>query len=127
MTKTSYILILVVVALVPASVRLSAHHTWPVNSARLVTVRGTVTEIAWLNPHPMFTLEVLADDGRVEKWQVGGPAINRMRSNGWTETTIKPGDVITGIGYQYSDGQKIVRLEKVLLPDGREIAVYGRL
>ena len=42
---------------------------------------------------------------------VGGPAIIRMTANGWTKTTVKPGDVITGIGYQFADGQKIVRLE----------------
>jgi hypothetical protein len=113
-------------ALVSAAVPLSAHHSWPVNTSRLVTVTGTVMEFAWENPHPMITLEVRTDDGKVEKWSVGGPAINRMSANGWTKTTVKPGDVITGIGYQYSNGQKIVRLERVVLADGREFRVYGR-
>jgi hypothetical protein len=49
-----------------------------------------------------------------------------MEGNGWTKTTVKPGDVITGIGYQFNDGQKIIRLERVLLADGKEIKVYGR-
>jgi hypothetical protein len=30
------------------------------------------------------------------------------------KTTVKPGDVITGTGYQFSDGQKIIRLERVV-------------
>jgi hypothetical protein len=34
--------------------------------------------------------------------------------------------VITGIGYQYSDGQKMIRLERVILPNGKELLVYGR-
>jgi hypothetical protein len=93
---------------------------------KLVTVKGTVTEILWENPHPMFTLEVRANDGAIEKWSVGGPALNRMEANGWTKTTLKPGDVITGTGYQFSDGQKIVRLERVVLPDGKEFRVYAR-
>jgi hypothetical protein len=59
----------------------------------------------------MMTLEVQTNDGRAEKWMVGGPAIIRMEPNGWTKTTVNPGDVITGIGYQFADGQKIVRLE----------------
>ena len=105
---------------------LSAHHSWPVNNSRLVTVKGTVMELAWENPHPMITLEVRTDDGNVERWLVGGPAINRMEANGWTKTTVKPGDVITGIGYQFADGQKVVRLERVVLADGRELRVYGR-
>jgi hypothetical protein len=39
---------------------------------------------------------------------------------------VKPGDVITGIGYQFADGQKIVKLERVILPDGKELRVYAR-
>jgi len=34
--------------------------------------------------------------------------------------------VITGIGYQYLDGQKIIKLERVILPSGKELLVYGR-
>jgi hypothetical protein len=117
--------VFVILALVASAVPLSAHHSWPVSTS-LVTVKGTVIEFAWENPHPMITLEVRTDDGQLEKWLVGGPAINRMTANGWTKTTVKPGDVITGIGYQFSNGQKIVRLERVVLADGRELRVYGR-
>ncbi|HLK49240.1 MAG TPA: DUF6152 family protein [Bryobacteraceae bacterium] len=117
---------LVMLALVSAAVPVSAHHSWPVNMDRLVTVKGTVTEFDWANPHPMITLEVQSNDGRSEKWKVGGPAINRMTANGWTKTTVKPGDVITGVGYQYANGEKIVRLEHVVLADGKEMRVYGR-
>ena len=115
----------VILALVSAAVPLSAHHSWPVNNSKLVTVKGTVMEFAWQNPHPMITLEVRTD-GTLEKWLVGGPAINRMEANGWTKTTVKLGDVITGIGYQFANGQKIIRLERVVLADGRELRVYGR-
>ena len=116
----------VVLLLIFSAVPLSAHHSWPVNTSRLVTVKGTVVAFAWENPHPMITLEVRADDGTAEKWMIGGPAINRMEANGWSKTTVKPGDVITGIGYQFSNGQKVVRLERVVLADGRELRVYGR-
>jgi phage shock protein PspC (stress-responsive transcriptional regulator) len=105
---------------------LSAHHAWPVSYAQLVTVKGMVTEFAWENPHPMITLDVRTDDGKMETWMVGGPAVTRMEANGWTKTTVKPGDVITGIGHQFSDGQKIIRLERVVLADGKELRVYGR-
>ncbi|MBZ5636681.1 MAG: hypothetical protein LAO55_26445 [Acidobacteriia bacterium] len=116
----------VVFALVSVVVPLSAHHSWPVSNDRLVTVKGKVIEFMWANPHPMMTLEVQTNDGRTEKWQMGGPALNRMEANGWTKTTVKTGDVITGVGYQFADGQKIVRLERVVLADGRELRLYGR-
>ena len=126
MANTLLVRAIVVLALVSAAVPLSAHHSWPVSYTQLVTVKGTVIEFMWANPHPMITLQVRTSDGRMEKWLVGGPAVNRMEANGWTRTTVKPGDVITGIGYQFSDGQKIVRLEKAILPDSKEIRLYGR-
>src|SRR5215471_3756353 len=115
-----------ILVLISFVVPLSAHHSWPVSYDKLVTVKGTVVQFTWANPHPMMTLEVQGNEGRAEKWLVGGPAINRMEANGWTKTTVKPGDVITGIGYQFADGQKIVRLERVVMPDGKELRLYGR-
>jgi hypothetical protein len=117
---------LLVLTLLSAAMPLSAHHQWPVSRERLVTVKGTVTEFVWSNPHPMITVEVQATGGQTEKWLIGGPAITRMEASGWTRTTVRKGDVITGIGYQFADGQKIVRLERVVLADGKEIRVYGR-
>ena len=117
---------LIILALVSAVMPLAAHHSWPITYDRLVTVKGTVTEFKWANPHPMMTLEVQANDGRTETWQIGGPAITRMEANGWTKATVKPGDVITGIGYQFADGQRIVRLERVVLADGKELRLYGK-
>ena len=116
----------ITLALIPGPLPLSAHHAWPVNQQRLITVKGTVVDFQWGNPHPMITLAVQTTNGNTEKWQVGGPALNRMEANGWTKTTVKPGDVITGIGYQYSDGQKIIKLERVILANGKELLVYGR-
>ena len=118
--------VVVALVMVLGPVSLSAHHSWPVNTSKLVTVKGTVTEFVWENPHPMMTLEVRTDDGKVEKWSVGGPAISRMEANGWTKETVKPGDVITGSGYQFSDGQKILRLERVVFANGKALNLYGR-
>jgi hypothetical protein len=124
--KAFYVPAIAVLVLVSTVTSLSAHHSWPVNNDHLVTVKGKVIEFMWANPHPMITIEVQGDDGRTEKWQIGGPAIVRMEANGWTKTTVKPGDMITGIGYQYANGEKVVRLERVMLADGKEMKVYAR-
>jgi hypothetical protein len=124
--KTGLITATVILALLSSVVPLKAHHSWPVSMNKLVTVKGTVKQIEWANPHPMFTIEVRADDGKTEKWEIGGPALNRMEANGWSRNTVKIGDVVTGTGYQFSDGQKIVRLERLVLSDGKEMRVYGR-
>ena len=124
--KTLWVPAFVILTLVSAVMPLAAHHSWPVSFDHLVTVKGTVVQFLWANPHPMMTLEVQTNDGQKERWTAGGPAINRMEANGWTKTSVKPGDVITGIGYQFADGQKVIRLERVVLPDGKELKLYGR-
>jgi hypothetical protein len=124
--KTLCVPALAALLLISAAIPLAAHHSWPITYDRLVTVKGTVVEFKWANPHPMMTLEVPAKDGKTEKWTVGGPAIIRMEANGWTKNTVKPGDVITGIGYQFADGEKVLRLERVILADGKELRLYAK-
>ena len=105
---------------------LLAHHSWPVDTSRAVTVSGTVTSYEWGNPHVMMGLDVKTDNGTIEKWNVGGPSTTRMEANGWDRGTLKPGDVITATGYRFSDGQRILRLDKVVMAGGKEMFLYGR-
>jgi hypothetical protein len=49
-----------------------------------------------------------------------------MAGNGWDRTTLKMGDAITAIGYRFSDGSNILRLQKVVMPNGKEMFLYGR-
>ena len=103
-----------------------AHHAWPIDRSKEVTVKGTVTAFNWSNPHVMIDLEVKTDAGKIEKWNIGGPSTERMTGNGWDRNTLKPGDVITGIGYRHSDGSNVVQLQKIVLASGREMLLYGR-
>lgn len=114
------------IAILIAAGTLSAHHRWPVNRSAEVSVKGTVAAFTWSNPHVMIALDVRTDDGRVERWQVGGPSTNRMARNGWDKDTLKAGDTITGFGYRFTDGSRILRLNKIVTSDGRELFLYGR-
>jgi uncharacterized protein DUF6152 len=112
------------IALLIAGSSISAHHSWPVSYSKQVTVNGAVTSYEWGNPHVMFGLDVRTNGG-VEKWNVGGPSTQRMANNGWDRNTLKPGDAITAVGYQFADGQKILRLEKIVMANGKEMFLYG--
>ena len=115
-----------VIGLVVAASPLRAHHAWPVDSSSEVTVKGTVTSYSWANPHVMIGLDVTTADGKVEKWEVGGPSVARMQGNGWDRTTLKAGDVITGTRHRFTDGSRVMRLQKVVMADGKEMLLYGR-
>ena len=120
------VLALGVVGVLAAATPLLAHHSWPVDFSKEVTVKGEVTEFSWGNPHVMIGLEVRTEDGKLEKWSVGGPSTTRMAANGWDKNSLKMGDVIIGTGYRFSDGQRILRLQKIVMPDGKVMFLYGR-
>jgi hypothetical protein len=118
------ILTLAAVGIFIAATPLFAHHSWPVDFSREITVRGTVTGYSWGNPHVMIDLDVQAN-GKIEKWDVGGPSTTRMAGNGWDRNTLKMGDVITAMGYRFSDGSNVLRLQKIVMADGKEMFLYG--
>jgi hypothetical protein len=120
------ILALGAVAILATASPLFAHHSWPVDTSREVTVKGTVMGYNWTNPHVMIGLEVTGTDGKIQKWDVGGPSTARMAGNGWDKTTLKMGDMITAIGYRFADGQNILRLQKIVMGNGKEMFLYGR-
>ena len=126
MLKRSALILLSAAAVLWAARPLSAHHSWPVDFSKEVTVSGTVTDYNWANPHVMIGLDVKTADGKVEKWQVGGPSTSRMEGNGWRKDSLKLGDTITGTGYRFSDGQRVLRLQKIVMPDGSSRNLYGR-
>jgi len=69
-----------------------------------------------------LTLEVQANDGRTETWEIAGPR-SPDGANGWTKTTVKPGDVITGIRLSVlPTARRFVRLERVVLANARKYA-----
>jgi hypothetical protein len=119
-------LLLGAIAILVASSPLLAHHAWPVDRNKEVTVKGTVTGYTWSDPHVMIALDVATATGGVEKWNVGGPSMNRMAGNGWDKGTLKPGDVITGIGHRFSDGSNVLQLQKIVMAGGKEMFLYGR-
>ena len=120
------ILALGAVGILAAASPLFAHHSWPVDMSREVTVKGTVMGYNWGNPHVMIDLDVRTDDGKVQKWDVGGPSTTRMAGNGWDRSTLKMGDVITATGYRFTDGSNVLRLNKIVMTSGKEMFLYGR-
>jgi Family of unknown function (DUF6152) len=98
-----------------------AHHG-EVNydTGKVVSVKGTVTDFQFINPHVQIFLDVKNDKGEIEKWNCEARSpIMLVRVGGWDKNTIKPGDVITASGFRGKNGSATMRLKKIVLPDGR--------
>ena len=99
-----------------------AHHgTSAYDTTKLTTVKGTVTDFQFNNPHVMISVETKDDKGKVEMWTSEANSPNVLTRHGWDRDIIKKGDQITIIGYRPKNGAKTLRLQKVVLSNGQEL------
>jgi hypothetical protein len=105
------------------SVPVAAHHGSAVYESKLTTYKGTVTDFQFMNPHTAVWFDVAGADGKMEKWTGEAPSLTSMSRQGWNKNSFKPGDQITFIGNVAKSGTKIMRLRKVVFPNGKETVI----
>jgi hypothetical protein len=122
MKKWILSLALSLAALVISAPILAHHGETNYDTDKLVSVKATVTSFLFINPHVQIFLDEKNDKGEIEKWtcEARSPAM-LVRNGDWDKNTLKPGDVITAIGFQSKNGAKILRLKKIVLADGKEL------
>jgi len=99
-----------------------AHHgTSAYDTTQLTTVKGTVTDFQFNNPHVIISVETKDDKGKVELWICEANSPNVLSRHGWNRDMIKKGDQITIIGNRPKNGAKTMRLQKVVLSNGQEL------
>jgi len=85
-------------ALLIASGTMFAHHGSGVSydTTKMVTAEGTVTEFQWRNPHVYILYDVKDAQGNVVNWgaETHSPVVCENQ-DGWSKSTLKPGDKIT--------------------------------
>ena len=86
-----------------------------------ITLEGTVTRVEWRNPHIWFYIDVVDDEENVTNWGIEfqTPPL-RMSRAGWTQESLKVGDVVTVEGSLPRNSElKRLLSQRTILPDGR--------
>ena len=119
----SFVLLLGLVAI--ASVAFAHHGTANYDTSKTVTVKGTVTDFRFINPHALIFLDGKDEGEKLQKWQGELTSPNRLSRGGWTKSSIKPGDTITISGYPTNSGSPEIWIQKVVLASGDELPTGG--
>ena len=99
-----------------------AHHSGAMfDMQHPLTLQGVVTRIEWTNPHAFFYLNVKDEKGGVDEWTIEINSPNFLKHNGWTSSTINPGDTITCTGAPAKTGAKFMHGTMVTLANGVEL------
>jgi Family of unknown function (DUF6152) len=110
------------------SIPLAAHHGNAVyDDTKTITLKGTVTQWVWANPHCILHLDATDDSGQVVSWIVETENPTSMFNIGWTKSSMKPGDTVTVTALQVKNGKPIGRIVDVLLPSGQKLIGKARL
>ena len=104
------------------SVPLVAHHgASAFDTRKRITMKGTVAEWFWANPHCVLRFDVSNDKGDVEHWLAEGSNPADMVNNGWTKLSVKPGDQLSVTVMPVKNGRPIGRIVEVVLPNGQRL------
>ena len=102
------------------SISVFAHHgAAAYDTTKKITVKGTVTEWFWANPHCFLRFDAKDEKGNVVHWATEASNPSDMVNLGWSKQSFKPGDEITVTFIPVKNGQPIGRLQQVVLDNGQ--------
>jgi hypothetical protein len=114
---------IVAVGFLILSTSMWAHHgNASYQTGKVVTVKGSVTEWFWANPHCLLKFDEKADSSDVRHWVGETQAPANMIDAGWTKNSFKPGDQVTVDIRPAKSGSFAGPITRVVLSDGRVLS-----
>jgi hypothetical protein len=115
--------VVVTIAALLISTSALAHHgrAQIYESTRETTLKGTVTEFSWSNPHVQIGIDAVDAKGAHRQWLLEMSSTSIMATRGWSRKTLKVGDTVTVTFHPGLRGAPTGDLLKVVLADGRQL------
>jgi hypothetical protein len=117
-TRLGVLVFIVGVALTGAVIE--AHHSSSLyEPTKQLTLKGTVTQWVWTNPHCFLKFDATDDTGAVQHWAIETQNPTDMSSKGFSRTSFKLNDVVTVTFRPARNGQPVGIIVKAVLPNGQ--------
>ena len=122
MSNKVFRVLIVAMCLLAVSIPLLAHHgAAGYDMDKQLTMKGTVREWLWANPHCYMKYDATDEKGNVAHWAVEVSNPTDMIKRGWSLHSFKPGDEITATVRPAKNGAPVGQLLKVVLPNGQSL------
>jgi len=83
-----------------------------------VTIKGTVQEFAFSNPHVSIRITAVDSKGVAVDWSFEAASTQALVRSGWRKSSLKFGDTVTIVGHPLKDGRPGALLMRATLADG---------
>jgi len=100
---------------------LVAHHAVSAefNAEKVVTLKGVVSKVDWVNPHIFIYLDVKDESGKVTTWRLQSVPPMFFKGSGLTKEKLLDGSEATVTAYPAKDGTEAFGFVlKLAYPDG---------
>ena len=85
------------------------------------TLKGTVTEFVWSNPHVQIGIDAVGNDGTRRQWLLEASSTGILAERGWSRRSVKVGDTVKATFHPGLRGAPTGDLIKVVFADGRQL------
>jgi hypothetical protein len=103
------------------SLPLLAHHgAASFDTGKMVTVKGSVTEYVWSNPHVLVKVDAKDDSGNIQHWVLEAWNPVTQTGRGWTKNTFKAGDDVSIDVTPAKNNQPIGEIRGRIVINGKE-------
>jgi len=119
--KTKTCLALAATAALFSALPLLAHHAVSAefNPEKVVTLKGVVSKVDWVNPHIFIYFDAKDENGKVTTWRLQSLPPLFFKNSGLTKEKLVDGSEATVTVYPAKDGTEAFGfLEKLSYPDG---------
>lgn len=95
------------------------------DSNKEVSVKGTVKQVLWRNPHIGILIDVKDASGKVTTWAIEHSNVSTLSRLGYGRLSLQPGWEVTAVVNPGTHGEPIGLCRKIILSNGTEIFKRG--
>jgi hypothetical protein len=118
--KTPFVIVATLAGTLVMSQSIGAHHgSAAFDTGKRVTLKATVKEWVYANPHCLLRFEVVGDDNKPVQWIAEGQAPNVIFPVGYRKDSFKAGEQVTLTLEPVKNGLPMGRIMQAVLADGK--------